>query len=49
MNKDIAYKLGYDCAKNGATEKNLNFGIFARREWKDAWERGAEDFNTKGD
>jgi len=38
----LAYceQMGYDCAKNGATEKNCHFGLFPTAEHTKAWERG---------
>lgn len=41
--KDYAYKMGIDCAKNGATQKNCHFSIFSTEEKMREWERGKKD------
>lgn len=38
-----AYAMGLDCGKNGASEKNCHFRLFARPELTKAWERGNAD------
>jgi len=40
---DHAYKMGYDCGKNGATEENCHFTIFGTKEGTKEWERGKRD------
>ena len=42
-NKEYAYKMGMDCALNGANEKNCSFSIFSTPENTTAWERGKRD------
>lgn len=42
MTYELAYKMGQDYARNGATTTNCNFAIFSRREFKDAWENGRD-------
>jgi hypothetical protein len=46
-NSNYAYKMGYDCAKNGANETNCHFPIFSSPENTKEWERGKRDFSTK--
>lgn len=41
--KDYAYKMGKDCAKNGANTTNCHFSIFSSRENTEAWERGKNE------
>ena len=41
--KEYAYKMGKDCAKNGATIKNCHFSIFSSRENADEWARGKKE------
>lgn len=41
--KEYAYKMGLDCAKNGANEKNCHFSIFSSPENTGAWEKGEKD------
>ena len=41
--KEYAYKMGKDCAKNGANTTNCHFSIFSSRENTDAWERGKNE------
>lgn len=41
--KEYAYKMGLDCAKNGANEKNCHFSIFSSPENTRAWEKGEKD------
>jgi len=38
-----AYRMGYDCGKNGPNETNCHFGIFGKKEHTRAWERGKAD------
>ena len=38
--QDYAYKMGYDCEMNGATEENCHFSIFSSKENTAAWEDG---------
>ena len=38
-----AYIAGFDCAKNGATQKNCHFKYFSRQSMTTAWERGKRD------
>lgn len=38
--KSYAYRMGFDCAKNGANTKNCHFSIFASPEGKEEWEKG---------
>ena len=40
---EYAYKMGKDCAKNGATLENCHFSIFSSKENTEAWERGKND------
>lgn len=40
---DYAYRMGYDCGKNGANTTNCHFGIFSTPENTKAWERGKAD------
>lgn len=40
MDKEYAYKMGYDCGKNGANLKNCHFTIFSQKEFMQAWEEG---------
>ena len=42
---EYAYKMGYDCGKNGATETNCHFAIFSSPENTAAWDRGERDAN----
>jgi len=41
--KEYAYKMGKDCAKNGANIKNCHFSIFSSKENTEAWERGKNE------
>ena len=41
--KEYAYKMGKDCAKNGANTTNCHFSIFSSKENAEAWERGKND------
>jgi len=41
--KEYAYKMGKDCAKNGANTTNCHFSIFSSKENAEAWERGGKD------
>jgi len=41
--KDYAYKMGKDCAKNGANTTNCHFSIFSSKENTEAWERGKNE------
>lgn len=43
MNKEEAYKLGFDCGKNGANTTNANFKIFSQPEFTEAWTKGRDD------
>ena len=45
--KQYAYKMGKDCAKNGANTTNCHFSIFSSKENTEAWERGKNE-KTKG-
>ena len=45
--KDYAYKMGKDCAKNGANTTNCHFSIFSSKENAEEWERGKNE-QTKG-
>ncbi len=40
MDKKTAYKMGYDCGKNGVNLKNCHFTIFSQKEFTKAWEDG---------
>ena len=42
-----SYKMGKDCAVNGANEKNCHFSLFQNRECTDAWEQGKKDMATQ--
>lgn len=44
--EDYAYRMGVDCARNGANETNCNFAIFSTPENTAAWERGKRDGET---
>lgn len=35
-----AYDMGFDCAVNGANQKNCHVGLFFDKDSKDAWEKG---------
>lgn len=37
---EYAYKMGFDCAVNGANGKNCSFTIFSSSENTKAWENG---------
>ena len=37
---EYAYRMGQDCALNGANTTNCNFRIFSKPEYTKAWERG---------
>jgi len=41
--KEYAYKMGLDCAKNGANTINCHFSIFSSPENTKAWEKGVKD------
>lgn len=41
--KEYAFKMGKDCAKNGANTTNCHFSIFSLKENTEAWERGEKD------
>jgi len=41
--KEYAYKMGKDCAKNGANTTNCHFSIFSSKENTEAWERGKNE------
>ena len=41
--KEHAYKIGRDCAKNGANTTNCHFSIFSSRDNADEWERGLRE------
>jgi hypothetical protein len=41
--KSYAYKMGYDCGKNGANTTNCHFSIFSSKENTKEWERGKKD------
>ncbi len=38
--ENYAYKMGKDCALNGANTKNCHFSIFSSPQNTKAWERG---------
>lgn len=38
-----AYKMGKDCAINGANTTNCHFSIFTTREITKKWEQGKRD------
>lgn len=40
---EYAYKMGIDCAKNGADLKNCHFSIFSSKENMEAWEKGLKE------
>lgn len=42
-NKEYAYEMGKDCAKNGPTLKNCHFSIFSSRENSEEWKRGMNE------
>lgn len=44
---DYAYKMGYDCGKNGANKTNCHFAIFSSPENTKEWERGKKEFEEK--
>ena len=41
--EDYCYRMGKDCAINGANETNCHFAIFATKEKTKAWERGNKE------
>ena len=41
--EEYAYKMGKDCAKNGANTTNCHFSIFSSKENTKAWEKGKKD------
>ena len=41
--EEYAYKMGVDCAKNGANTTNCHFSIFSSSENTRAWEKGEKD------
>ena len=41
--EEYAFKMGKDCAKNGANTTNCHFSIFSSRENTEAWERGKNE------
>jgi hypothetical protein len=41
--KSYAYKMGFDCAINGANTTNCHFAIFSCVENTREWERGNRD------
>ena len=48
--KGYAFKMGVDCAMNGADTKNCHFSIFSSRTNARAWEDGkrhGEEINRK--
>ena len=45
---EYAYKMGIDCAVNGATETNCHFSIFSSPENTKAWEQGKKDGEQAG-
>ncbi len=47
MDKEYAYKMGYDCGKNGANLKNCHFTIFSRKEFTKAWENGKREASNE--
>ncbi len=48
ISTDYAYKMGCDCAVNGADTTNCHFSIFASPENTKAWEQGKKDGESKG-
>ena len=42
-----AYRMGFDCGKNGANLSNCFFGIFDTEEHTKEWERGKADAENK--
>ncbi len=46
--KEYAYKMGKDCAKNGPTLENCHFSIFSSKENSEAWQRGKNESKRKG-
>ena len=40
VDKELAFKMGYDCGQNGADERNCNFSFFSNPELTKEWERG---------
>ena len=46
---DFAYKMGFDCAVNGANAINSNFKIFNTPENTKAWEEGKRDGQKEKD
>ncbi len=44
--KKYAYKMGLDCARNGADTTNCHFSIFSSPENTKAWEKGVKDGNS---
>jgi len=41
--EEYAYKMGFDCAVNGANTTNCHFSIFASKDKTKAWETGKQD------
>lgn len=48
-NKEYAYKMGKDCAKNGPNVENCHFSIFSSKENADDWERGKKSVSQNRD
>jgi len=46
-NTEHAYKMGMDCAINGANDENCHFSVFSTPENTKAWERGKIDGGIK--
>jgi len=38
--EQVAYNAGKDAGLHGPNTENCHFGLFARKEWTRAWERG---------
>lgn len=47
ISKEYAYKMGKNCAKNGANFENCHFSIFSSIENTDEWVRGNNEKSAK--
>lgn len=45
--EDYAYRMGRDCALNGASTTNCDFRLFGTREMTKQWERGKASVEAK--
>ena len=47
IDKEHAYKMGYDCGKDGPNMTNSDFRLFATQELTYEWERGKKQGEKK--